>query len=56
MSCILQSRQLAVMFEGSTASGAERAYWKAVDKLTELLVAECALHAGYCQELDLLTK
>ena len=33
------------MFEGSTASGAERAYRKAVDKLTELLVAEGALHA-----------
>lgn len=33
------------MFEGNTASGAERAYWKAVDKLTELLVAEGALHA-----------
>ncbi len=30
--------ELAVMFEGSTASGAERAYRKAVDKLTELLV------------------
>ncbi len=28
--------ELAVMFEGSTASGAERAYRKAVDKLTEL--------------------
>ena len=28
------------MFEGSTASGAERAYRRAVDKLTELLVAE----------------
>ena len=37
--------ELAVMFEGSTASGAERAYRKAVDKLTELLVAEDALHA-----------
>ena len=33
------------MFEGSTASGAEQAYRKAVDKLTELLVAEGALHA-----------
>ena len=32
--------ELAVMFEGSTASGAERAYRRAVDKLTELLVAE----------------
>ncbi len=30
--------ELAVMFEGSTASGAERAYRKAVEKLTILLV------------------
>ena len=37
--------ELAIMFEGSTASGAERAYRKAADKLTELLVAEGALHA-----------
>ena len=37
--------ELAVMFEGSTASGAERAYRKTVDKLTELLVAEGAIHA-----------
>ena len=37
--------ELAVMFEGSTASGAERAYRKAVDKLTGLLVAEGAIHA-----------
>ncbi len=37
--------ELAVMFEGSTASGAERAYRKAADNLTELLVAEGALHA-----------
>ena len=37
--------ELAVMFEGSTASGAERAYRKAVDKLTELLVADGAIHA-----------
>ncbi len=37
--------ELAVTFEGSTASGAERAYRKAMDKLTELLVAEGALHA-----------
>ena len=33
------------MFEGSTASGAQRASRKALDKLTELLVAEDALHA-----------
>ncbi len=37
--------ELAVMFEGSTASGAERAYLRAVDKLTEVLVAEGAIHA-----------
>ncbi len=37
--------ELAVMFEGSTASGAERAYRKAVEHLTELLVVEGALHA-----------
>jgi len=37
--------ELAVMFEGSTASGAERAYRRAVDKLTEFLVAEGAIHA-----------
>ena len=37
--------ELAIMFEGSTASGAERAYRKAVDKLTEFLVAEGAIHA-----------
>ena len=36
--------ELAVLFEGSTASGAERAYRRAVDKLTELLVAEGAIH------------
>ena len=33
------------MFEGSTASGAERAYRGAVDKLTEFVVAEDAIHA-----------
>ena len=37
---------LAVMFEGSTASGAERAYRKAVEKLTALLVEAGALHAA----------
>jgi hypothetical protein len=39
--------ELAVMFEGSTASGAERAYRRAIDKLTELLVAEGAIHADF---------
>lgn len=37
--------ELAVMFEGSSASGAERAYRKAVEKLTRLLVEAGALHA-----------
>ena len=37
--------ELAVMFEGSTASGAERAYRKAVEKLTALLVEAGTLHA-----------
>lgn len=36
---------LAVMFEGSTASGAERAYRRAVEKLTLLLVEAGTLHA-----------
>ena len=35
--------ELAVMFEGSTASGAERAYRKAVEKLTVLLVEAGAI-------------
>ncbi len=37
--------ELAVMFEGSTASGAERAYRRAVEKLTVLLVETGTLHA-----------
>ena len=37
--------ELAVMFEGSTASGAERAYRKAVEKLAVMLVEAGALHA-----------
>ena len=37
--------KLAFMFEGSTASGAKRAYRKAVDKLTGLLGSDCVLHA-----------
>ena len=37
--------ELAVMFEGSTASGAERAYRRAVEKLTVLLVETSTLHA-----------
>ncbi len=37
--------ELAVMFEGSTVSGAERAYRRAVEKLTILLVEAGAIHA-----------
>ena len=37
--------ELTVMFEGSTASGAERAYRRAVEELTVLLVEAGALHA-----------
>ncbi len=37
--------ELAVMFEGSGTSGAERAYRRAVEKLTVLLVEAGALHA-----------
>ena len=36
--------ELAVMFEGSTASGAERAYKKAILHLAELLIADDAVH------------
>ena len=35
---------LATMFEGSSASGAERAYRRAVEKLTKNLVEAGALH------------
>ena len=38
--------ELAVMFEGSTASGEEGVFRRAVNKLTELLVAEGAIHAA----------
>ena len=37
--------ELAVMFEGSTAGGAERAYKKAIEHLTEHLVSVGVLHA-----------
>lgn len=37
--------ELAVMFEGSSASGAERAYRKALNHLTELLVKAGVIHS-----------
>ena len=48
--CVLPMRcrptweDLAAMFEGSTASGAERAYKKAVQKLTQLLIEDGLFH------------
>ena len=42
---VVELEELAVMFEGSTASGAERAYRRAVEKLTVLLVEAGTLHA-----------
>ena len=48
--CVLPMRRrptwedLAAMFEGSTASGAERAYKKAVQKLTQLLIEDSLFH------------
>ena len=37
--------EVATLFEGSGTSGAERAYRKALDKLTVALVKDGALHA-----------
>ena len=48
--CVLPMRcrptweDLAALFEGSTASGAERAYKKAVQKLTQLLIEDGLFH------------
>lgn len=48
--CVLPMRyrptweDLAAMFEGSTASGAERAYKKAVQKLAQLLIEDGLFH------------
>ena len=44
--------ELAVLFEGSTASGAERAYRRAVEHLTLLLVESGALHAVHLKLLS----
>ena len=41
----LSFETLAVMFEGSGASGAERAYRRTLEKLTELLVRRGTIHA-----------
>ena len=48
--------ELAVMFEGSTASGAERAYRKAVDKLADHLVADGVLHSVRLKQKSKTTR
>ena len=45
MSSRFSFEELATLFEGSGTSGAERAYRKALDKLTTILVEEGILHA-----------
>lgn len=47
---------LATLFEGSGTSGAERAYRKALDKLTVALVKDGALHAVHLKRKDVTRK
>ena len=47
---------LAAMFEGSGASGAERAYRKAVEKLTQYLVEAGALHVAEIRRVSQTKK
>ena len=48
--------ELATLFEGSGTSGAERAYRKALDKLTTLLVEEGILHAVRLKRKNITRK
>ena len=48
--------ELATLFEGSGTSGAERAYRKALDKLTVALVKDGALHAVHLKRKDVTRK
>lgn len=48
--------ELATLFEGSGTSGAERAYRKALDKLTVALVKDGALHAVHLKRKDVARK
>ena len=48
--------ELATLFEGSGTSGAERAYRKALDKLTVALVKDGALHAIHLKRKDVTRK
>ena len=48
--------ELATLFEGSGTSGAERAYRKALDKLTGALVKDGALHAVHLKRKNVTRK
>ena len=48
--------ELAALFEGSGTSGAERAYRKALDKLTTILVEEGILHAVRLKRKNITRK
>lgn len=48
--------ELATLFEGSGTSGAERAYRKALDKLTTILVEESILHAVRLKRKNITRK
>ena len=48
--------ELATLFEGSGTSGAERAYRKALDKLTTILVEEGILHAVQLKRKNITRK
>lgn len=48
--------ELATLFEGSGTSGAERAYRKALDKLTTILVEEDILHAVRLKRKNITRK
>lgn len=56
MSSRFSFEELATLFEGSGTSGAERAYRKALDKLTTILVEEGILHAVHLKRKNITRK
>ena len=56
MSSRFSFEELATLFEGSGTSGAERAYRKALDKLTTILVEEGILHAVRLKRKNMTRK
>lgn len=56
MSSRFSFEELATLFEGSGTSGAERAYHKALDKLTTILVEEGILHAVRLKRKNITRK